>query len=297
MPLSSLARMQQRRPGGHRGVRVEHRGQDLVVHDDGPAAGLRGSHGLGDRRRPPAGPGTARPGPAAGCRSGRRCSGGAGRSNRGPAERIVRAENSHDARNGQRRRCVERPDPRVRVGGSDEYEVEQSRCTGCVEGEPRLPGHHSPAGRDADIGTHGLCERAAVAGRPAPAGARAPGLLRPPDPAHAVHRVRDGGVSRAAADVALERRGQIRPLRIVEGGGRHDHARGTEAALEPLGVAERLLDRMELAVGPADQATQPLRSWSPRGRARAGPGRGSCGPAGRRRGRCTRRSPRRHSPS
>ncbi len=66
----------------------------------------------------------------------------------------------------------------------------------------------------------------------------------------AVQGVDDRAIARAAADIALQRVRQVVLAMLVEslGGGRHHHAGGAIAALEGLGVVERLLDRMELAV-------------------------------------------------
>ena len=61
-------------------------------------------------------------------------------------------------------------------------------------------------------------------------------------------RVVDRAVAGAAAEIALQRARQVRPLLLVERGGGHDHAGRAEAALEGLRVEEGLLHRMQLAV-------------------------------------------------
>ena len=61
------------------------------------------------------------------------------------------------------------------------------------------------------------------------------GLL---DRVHAADGIFDRAIPGAAADVALERPGQILPLRLIEARGRDDHARRAEAALKTLRPAE-----------------------------------------------------------
>ena len=59
----------------------------------------------------------------------------------------------------------------------------------------------------------------------------------------------DGTIAGAAAEIALERMRQIGLMRLIHRGDGHDHAGGAEAALEGLGIHERLLHRMQRAVG------------------------------------------------
>ncbi len=69
------------------------------------------------------------------------------------------------------------------------------------------------------------------------------------------HRIADRPVAGAAAEIALERRRQILPLRLIQRGGGHDHARRAETALETLRVVERRLHRMEgCGCGPVEGA-------------------------------------------
>ena len=60
--------------------------------------------------------------------------------------------------------------------------------------------------------------------------------------------VDDALIAGAAAEVALEHARQVPARRLVEGGGRHDHAGGAEAALERLRIEKRLLHGMQPAV-------------------------------------------------
>ena len=84
-------------------------------------------------------------------------------------------------------------------------------------------------------------------GRLAPSALPATSVL---DIVLAVQRIDDRAVAGAAADVALEGMRQVLAMRLVERlrGRRHHHAGGAVAALEGLGVVERLLHRMHLAV-------------------------------------------------
>ena len=68
------------------------------------------------------------------------------------------------------------------------------------------------------------------------------------DGGDAGERVADRAVTGAPAQVAFEGMRQIRPLLLVECGGRHDHACGAIAALERLRIEESLLHRMQGAV-------------------------------------------------
>ena len=65
---------------------------------------------------------------------------------------------------------------------------------------------------------------------------------------NALEGIVDRTIPGAAAEVAFQRVRQVRPLLLVERGGRHDHARGAKAALEGLRVEEGLLHRMQRAV-------------------------------------------------
>ena len=62
----------------------------------------------------------------------------------------------------------------------------------------------------------------------------------------AVDRILDRAVSRAAAQVSLQRARQILLLLIGERRRSHDHARGAEAALETGGVSELSLQRVQV---------------------------------------------------
>ncbi len=68
-------------------------------------------------------------------------------------------------------------------------------------------------------------------------------------PLEAADGVRDGPVTGAAAQVALEVPRQVGLLLVVEGGRRHHHAGGAEPALEALPFHELLLHRMQARAG------------------------------------------------
>src|SRR5262249_51881777 len=61
-------------------------------------------------------------------------------------------------------------------------------------------------------------------------------------------RILDRAVAGAAAEVPLQIEGEILLRLLGEARRRHDHPRGAEAALERLGVEERLPHRVRLAV-------------------------------------------------
>ena len=103
---------------------------------------------------------------------------------------------------------------------------------------------------------HGEIEGVALRARHDPAARRrgdrtAGGFARPRRLGmhDAPHGVLDRPVAGAAAEVALQRARQIVELLWGEAGDRRDHARGAEAALEPLRVQEPLLDGRQRPVG------------------------------------------------
>ncbi len=57
--------------------------------------------------------------------------------------------------------------------------------------------------------------------------------------------VLDGAIAGAAAQVALQRVAELGALRLIEGRRGHDHAGGTEAALEALRLEKRALHRVQ----------------------------------------------------
>ncbi len=65
----------------------------------------------------------------------------------------------------------------------------------------------------------------------------------------AVECVLDRAIASAATQIAFQRRSEIGALRLIERRAGHDHAGGAEAALESLCVEERLLHRMDAALG------------------------------------------------
>ena len=69
-------------------------------------------------------------------------------------------------------------------------------------------------------------------------------------------RVLDRAIAGAAAEIALQRRAEILPLRLVQARGGQDHAGGAEAALESLRVEKGLLHRMQCR-----RRAQGLRWW------------------------------------
>ena len=68
------------------------------------------------------------------------------------------------------------------------------------------------------------------------------------DRCHAIQRVFDRMVTRAAAEIALEAEGQILLLLIAQAGGGHDHSRRAKTALEGLRIEKRLLHGMQISI-------------------------------------------------
>src|SRR5262245_20824233 len=91
-------------------------------------------------------------------------------------------------------------------------------------------------------GDDGLGPRVGEAGA---AGMSGPVLFDRPD---APDRILDRVITGATTEVSLEMEGEVLLRLVGEARRGHDHSRGAEAALERLGVEERMLDRMEFAV-------------------------------------------------
>ena len=143
---------------------------------------------------------------------------------------VLPGEDRMHARHGERGVLVDRDDAGVGVRRAEHLQVQHPLHRG-VEGVAGLAGD----------------DRLGPAGAPTPHADGRAGLVVL-DGAHAVDRVLDGVVAGAAAEVALEMPRQVLASSAVKVGGRHDHAGGAEAALEPLRVEERLLHRVQLAV-------------------------------------------------
>src|SRR5262249_43585075 len=62
-------------------------------------------------------------------------------------------------------------------------------------------------------------------------------------------RVLNCAIAGAAAEIALQGRAEILPLRLVERCAGQDHAGGAEAALKPLRVEKGMLHRMRATIG------------------------------------------------
>jgi len=120
-------------------------------------------------------------------------------------------------------------DPGVRVRGPQHLEMDHALDLD-VGGVARRTGH--------DVVRRGILQAGA-------AGVAGAVLLHR---ANAVQRILDRMVSGAPAEIALETEGEILLLLLAEAGGRHDHARRAEAALECLRVQKRLLHRMQFPV-------------------------------------------------
>jgi len=226
--LGAAVLMQDGRTRLHRRGGLEHRRQDLVAHLDQPAGALGGGFSLGDHR------GHALAGEAhhiiedvgvVGINEMVLVGGGAVE----PARNVLPGEDVDHARHRPRFFLIDGDDARMRVRRAQHLEMQDA-----------LDRHvHGVAGAPRD---DALGERVRQA---RPAGpARHIGL----DGSDPGQRVGNGAISRAPAQVALERMGKIGVLLGSERGRGHDHARGAEAALEGVRVKERLLHGMDRAV-------------------------------------------------
>ncbi|TPW00501.1 MAG: hypothetical protein USCAAHI_00053 [Beijerinckiaceae bacterium] len=147
-----------------------------------------------------------------------------------PARDVFPGEDRGDARNGHGFLAADAENLCMRMGRAQHLEVQQS-IHGNVQGIARRTGHDPFAEGVAQAGAAGLARDVLLGGD------------------NAVDGVMDGAISRAPAQIALERVRQVGTARVIERGHRHDHASGAEAALECLGVEKGLLDRMQRAVG------------------------------------------------
>ena len=154
----------------------------------------------------------------------------AGREQRRGRFRV--GENGGDAGHRQRRFAVDRHHAGVGMRRAQQLGVEQA-CGGEIGGEAHRARHDAGAGRGAEI-------------------------AGPVGVAPARDGVRHRAVAGAAAQVALQRRGQVGAPAPVERRRRHDHAGGAEAALEPLRVQEGALHRVQFALGRPRRPRQPL---------------------------------------
>jgi len=68
------------------------------------------------------------------------------------------------------------------------------------------------------------------------------------DRSDAADRVFDRVITGASAEIAFKDTRKVLDVFLVQAGRGHDHARGAETALEPGGLHERALHRMQLAV-------------------------------------------------
>ncbi len=212
----------------HRLVRVEDRREFLVIDDKLAAAGLGRGLALRHHRRDTLADETNHPVQQGGVvRVGSLVFMSSARIKF--FRRVFESQDGMHAGHGERSIFVNRPDSRVRVRRTQKLEVQKTfrddveriaRGTG-DDGARRRRGHAAAAG----IARLGLLDRG-----------------------DATNGVFDRAIAGAAADIALQRPGQILPLRLIETRGRHDHARRAEAALETLGVEKRLLHRVQFAV-------------------------------------------------
>jgi hypothetical protein len=116
------------------------------------------------------------------------------------------------------------------VGRPQELHVKQA-VDRDVEGVARFTRDHGRTGRRRDIA-------AARRGRI--------GFI---DVARPAHRILDGAISGAPAQIAFEGVGEVGALGLVEARGRDDHAGRAKSALETLGLEKRALHRMQRPVG------------------------------------------------
>ena len=174
----------------------------------------------------------------------------------GHCGRIPVAEHRQHARDGQRRGGVHRHDFRVRMRGADQDHVRQAgnsqvQRVRLVAGDHVAAGWGGQAGPGRDSrgrggrgqGSRGRGGRGRGGRGRLGLAARLRRAAREPG-----ERVGYGLVAGAAAQVALQRPGRIGSLRIVQSRDCHDHPGRTEAALESLGVQERLLGWVQCAI-------------------------------------------------
>ena len=213
----------------HRGHRVEHRRQDLVVDGQGPHAGLGCGLAFGHDR------GDALPGEARDVVQHVGVVGidevilVQGRAVE-PAGHVFPGIDRDHARHAQGLGPVDARDARMGVRRAQHLQVQQA-LNGGVHRVARLAGQDGVGKRVRQAGAAGLAGQ----------------VLLDVDPA--VQRVLDRAIARTAAEVALQGMRQIVLVRLECGRGRgHDHAGRTVAALEGLGVVEGLLHRMKRAV-------------------------------------------------
>ena len=257
----------------HRRFRIEHGGKQLVVDLEQAAGLFRGGLGLGHDGRDPL------PDEADDIVEDVGVVGIdevvlVGRRAVEPARDILPGEDGDDARHRRGLVALDGFDARMRMRRAQHLEMQHVLHRRHVERVARLPRHDR------------LGEWAAEAGS---AGAAGDILF---DGFDAVERVDDALIARAAAEIALEHARQVAARRLVEGGGRHDHAGGAEAALKRLRVEKRLLHGMQLAV-----LCKALDRRDLRVRRRETPAPGSYGTACRRARPCRRRSLPCRSPS
>ena len=130
---------------------------------------------------------------------------------------------------GHRQRCglVDRDDAGVRMRRVQHLQVQHAVHLG-VHRVLGATGDHGGRRRRRDAGADSLARGRVL------------------DLNDAVDRVLDRAVSGAAAQVSLQRARQVALLLVGERRRRHDHARGAEPALEPGGVAELALHRVQV---------------------------------------------------
>ncbi len=155
--------------------------------------------------------------------------------------RILVGQHRDHARRGERGAGVDARDPGGGMRRAEDFHMQEPvdrdvhRVAGATSHDSRTRGR-------GEIAAEGLARRRLL------------------DMADARQGVEDRAIAGAAAEVSLERAGQIATLRLIERRGGHHHAGGAEAALETLGVEKRLLHRMKrvaLAGEPLDGRHRP----------------------------------------
>ena len=242
-----LLTVNRRGPGEDGLLRRKHRLKKLVLHLQRPGTGLSRAHGLGHHRGNPLPDephhviqhtGVIR------VVSVILVLGGGEQQLRS----VLMGEDRHDAGNRQCRGLVNGHDAGMRMRRTQELHVQKARklLSRDIKGVTGGSGDHGVAGGCGNV-------VAELSGR----GGNSGWWLAPRNVSSGVvlviatvaaDRVCDGAVTGAAAQIAFEVAGQVGSLLVVERCSRHHHAGGAESALEPLGLQELFLHRVQFAV-------------------------------------------------
>ena len=234
----------------HGGDRIEHRGQDFVLDLERSAAGFGGGLRLGDDRGDPLADKAhhiVENVAVVGIDEVVLVGSGAVE----PARDVLPGEDLDDTGHRHRRTAADPDDPRMGMGRPQHLEVRQPLHRQ-IHGVASLPGDDRLAEWVRQARAAGFAGHILLGG------------------ADAVDCVLDRAIARAAAQVALQRMRQIRPLLIIERGNRHDHAGRAKSALKRLRVEKGLLHRMQSTAARQSLDRDDLASGGAEGRHQAG---------------------------